>query len=340
MESRAALRALAEASESQWGLITSAQARARGVTHMNLTRLADSGDLVRVAHGVYRDAGAPSADHEELRAAWLMTDPPRLAYERLSEHPPSAVVSGESASRLHGIGDLRAMRHEFTTPRRRQTQRPDVRYRTRELPEQDVTICDGLPATTRERTIADLVEDRQDLSIVGDALRDAAGQSRLNAERLAELLGPLAERNGHKRGDGDALLSELLRLAGLDLDQLAKRLSAIPDLSSRMATNYLSSLSLRIPPDIYPKLAEAVSGALQTLPVTIPPDIYPKLTKTISEALRNMPAPAVPDLSAITAPLTSGAASKVDAQVVGQLTAADRVLLAAASHPKPTEEES
>ncbi|HMR12550.1 MAG TPA: type IV toxin-antitoxin system AbiEi family antitoxin domain-containing protein [Arachnia sp.] len=340
MQSRMALRVLAEVSESQWGMVTSAQARARGVTHMNLTRLTETGDLVRVAHGVYRDAGAPSADHEELRAAWLMTDPARLAYERLSDQPPSAVVSGESASRLHRIGDLRAVRHEFTTPRRRQTQRPEVRYRTRVLPEQDVTVRDGLPVTTKERTIADLVEDRQDLSIVGDALRDAAGQSRLDTDRLTELLSPLAERNGYERGDGDALLSELLRIAGLDLDQLAERLAAIPDLSSRMATNYLNSLSLGIPPEIYPKLSEAIFEALPKLPVTIPPGVYLKLTETISEALRKMPALAVPDLSAITAPLTSGAASKVGAQVIGQLTAADRVSLAAASHPKPTEEES
>ncbi|MBK7822870.1 MAG: type IV toxin-antitoxin system AbiEi family antitoxin domain-containing protein [Tessaracoccus sp.] len=60
--------------ESQWGLVTSAQAP-RGVTHMNLTRLTESGDLVRVTHGVYRDAGAPSTEHEELRAAWLAAGP-------------------------------------------------------------------------------------------------------------------------------------------------------------------------------------------------------------------------------------------------------------------------
>ncbi|MBK7822869.1 MAG: hypothetical protein IPJ61_17855 [Tessaracoccus sp.] len=130
----------------------------------------------------------------------------------------SAVISGESAARLRGIGDFRATRSEFTTPTRRQTQRPDVHYRTRVLPEQDVTIRDGLPVTTRKRTIADLVEDRQDLSLIGDALRDAAGQSRLDSDRLAELLSPLAERSGHKKGDGGALLNELLRVAGMNFD--------------------------------------------------------------------------------------------------------------------------
>ena len=242
MKSREALRVLAEVSESQWGMVTSAQASARGVSHMNLTRLAESGDLVRLSHGIYKDAGAPGGQHEDLHAAWLSTDPAKLAYERLDERPGSAVVSGESAARLHGIGDLRAMKSEFTTPTRKQTQRTDVRYRTRALPDQDVTVREGLTATTRERTIADLVEDRHDFSIVGNALRDAARQSRLDVDRLTELLSPLAERNGHRKGDGDALLEELMRVAGLDQESVAKQIASIPSLGSLVAAQYLDSL--------------------------------------------------------------------------------------------------
>jgi hypothetical protein len=241
MESREALRMLAEVTESQWGMVTSAQALARGISHMNLTRLTGSGDLVRLAHGVYRDAGAPSTDHEELRAAWLATDPTRLAYERLGDHPPSAVISGESACTLHGIGDLRAMKSEFTTPTRRQTQRTDVRYRTRALPERDVALQDGLPVTTLERTIADLVEDRHDLSIVGHALHDAVWQARLDTDRLTELLNPLAERNGHRKGDGEALATQLLELAGVDLDSVAKPLAGVSGLAARVLASYLGN---------------------------------------------------------------------------------------------------
>ncbi|WP_168197107.1 type IV toxin-antitoxin system AbiEi family antitoxin domain-containing protein [Agromyces laixinhei] len=241
---------LAEVSGSQWGMVTSAQASARGISHMNLTRLAESGDLIRLSHGVYRVAGAPGGQHEELRAAWLATEPAKLAYERLSERPGSAVVSGESAARLHDIGDLRAMKSEFTTPTRKQTQRADVRHRTRVLPEQDVTVLDGLPTTTRERTIADLVEGRHDFSIVGNALRDAAWQSRLDVDRLTELLSPLADRNGHRRGDGDALLEELMRVAGIDQDSIAKQIASIPSLGGLIAAHFLENL---------PK-AESISG--------------------------------------------------------------------------------
>ncbi len=243
MKTREALRALAEVTESQWGMVTSSQALACGVSHMNLTRLTDSGDLVRVYQGVYQDAGAPSAMHQNLRAAWLATDPSKLAYERLRERPATAVVSGESAAKLHNISDLPAAKAEFTTPRRKQTQRPDVHYRTRQLPEQDVTVRDGLPVTTRERTIADLVADRHDLSIVGDALRDAARQSQLDTERLIALLDPLAARNGHHKGDGRALYEELLQLAGLDPASLAKQLA---DFSVQLGGHNWPAMALEI----------------------------------------------------------------------------------------------
>lgn len=87
--------------------MTAAQALERGVSHLNLSRLADAGALVRLAYGVYRDAGAPVDRLEALRAAWLATDPKLIAYKRLSAWPVSAVVSGETAAMVHGIGDFR-----------------------------------------------------------------------------------------------------------------------------------------------------------------------------------------------------------------------------------------
>ena len=95
MKSRVALQQLAEVTESQWGMVTSAQARAQGIDHMTLKRLNDDGYLIRLIHGVYRSTGAPAAEHEELRAAWLATDPRRLALERLRDDRPGIVVSDE-----------------------------------------------------------------------------------------------------------------------------------------------------------------------------------------------------------------------------------------------------
>ncbi len=321
------LRVLAEVAESQWGLVTSAQAAARGVPYMNLTRLAESGDLVRVAHGVYRDAGAPGGQHEELRAAWLATDPEKLAYQRLNERPVNAVVSGESAARLHGIGDLRGMRSEFTTPTRRQTQRADVRYRTRVLPDGDVAVREGLPVTTVERTIADLVEGRQDLSIVAGALRDAARQSRLNVDRLTDLLSPLAARNGHLKADGEAVLQDLLRSAGIDQENIANQLAAIPSLGAAIAAKYLENLP-RI--DVSPALelmAKQLSAPLA--------ELGEKQLAGVAEILSKMVLSAQPNLSgsalaaAIRAIESADASSRLRA--AEQLNAAEWARLALAT---------
>ncbi len=324
---------VAEVTGSQWGMVTSAQATARGVSHMNLTRLAESGDLVRLSHGVYRDAGAPSAQHEDLRAAWLATDPARLASERLGDRQGSVVVSGESASRLHRIGDLRAVRSEFTTPTRRQSQRPDVHYRTRVLPEQDVTVRDGLPVTTRERTIADLVEDRQDLSIVGSVLRDAARQSRVDEERLIELLGPLAERNGHRKADGRALLDELRRTAGIDPESLAKQVAAIPGLGALVTARYLDSL----PKIDFTPLTAAFDAVVRAVAETYPSDVLRKQLETMSVAIGRMTTP-MPDLSAFSAAIASSGITDVAARIADQLSVVDWSEFARTTQPQDVKE--
>ena len=239
MKARDALRELAEMSASQWGMVTSGQAATHGVTRLDLSRLTESGDLVRLAHGVYKDAGAPSGAHLDVRAAWLSSDPARLASDRLGDGHRGVVVSGQTAAWLHDIGDLRSNRTELTTPVRRQTQRADLHYRRRDLPEEDVTIRDGLPVTTPERTIADLVEDRTDLSIVADALRDASRKSELDLELLADNLAPLAERNGHRKGDGVALLDQLLVIAGIDREAIAKQIASLDGIGALVARNYL-----------------------------------------------------------------------------------------------------
>lgn len=304
MKSGDARKVLAELTESQWGMVTSAQANARGVSHMNLTRLTEAGDLIRLSHGVYKDAGAAGGEHEELRAAWLASEPTRLAWDRLDEKPGTVVVSGESAASLHGIGNLRAMHNEFTSPSRKQTQRGDVRYRIRTLSSVDVTVRGGLPVTTPERTIADLVEQRTQLDHVGDALRDAARTSRLDADRLTELLAPLAQRNGQPRGDGAALLEQLLEAARIDLQSLSKQIVEMPDLSALVAREILSRIDISAIFDsptiraVIDAQAKQVAAMSETLSKLVSPQI--DVSENILRAIANFAAanPALPADSA------------------------------------------
>src|SRR5260370_31142804 len=76
---------IARIAEDQWGLITRRQAEGAGVSQATLQRLAKTGILDRVAHGVYRLTGAPLPDYLDLRAAWLQLAPEVPAWERRSE---------------------------------------------------------------------------------------------------------------------------------------------------------------------------------------------------------------------------------------------------------------
>lgn len=243
MDMRQALGVLAGLSSAQWGLFTSSQAASRGVSRLDLSRLAEAGLLERVAHGVYRDAGAAGDEFEGLRSAWLAIVPKVDASARLQALAGDAVVSGASAAWLHGIGDLRADRYEFTSSVRRQTQREGVRISTYPVATADVTIRHGLPATTAERTIADLVADRIDLSLVAKALGDAMRNGTVDLANLAHRLAPLAARNGCPAGDGQALLDRLLHLAGLDAEAMAKRFAGIESLARPIAADYFQDLA-------------------------------------------------------------------------------------------------
>lgn len=95
---------------------------------------------------------------------------------------------------------------------------------------------------TAERTIADLLEDRQDLSLIADALRDASEGRSLDLSRLRELLAPLASRNGFKKDDGSELLERLMRIAGIDMDTCARQIAANPALGVRVTAEFIGQL--------------------------------------------------------------------------------------------------
>jgi len=207
---RTAIR-LADLAESQGGLLTRRQAEASGVSPATITRLARSGALDRVAHGVYRFAGAPPPGHQELRAAWLQLAPDTPGWER---RPEQGVVSHRSAAALYGLGHLPADNHDFILPGRRQTRRPDVRLHVGRLTDAEWNFLAGLPVTRPSRIAADLLGEREDPAAVAHVVTDAMGAGHDYPSTFAQTLAPHAAQFGLRRGDGVAVLRWLFGLVG------------------------------------------------------------------------------------------------------------------------------
>jgi predicted transcriptional regulator of viral defense system len=190
---------------SQWGLVTTAQAQEVGVSKMQLSRLVARGTVQRVRHGVYALPSADAGPLQGLRAAWLATG------SRPVGDQPLAVVSGESAAAVHGLGDLLPAKYEFSTAVRRQTTHPDTRYKKRNLPNNDITWVNGLPVTTIARTVQDLATGETDFDHLAVAVRDAVTGAAVASDALVQALEPAADR--FRSRDGNALLVAALKAA-------------------------------------------------------------------------------------------------------------------------------
>ena len=252
MKTTEALKALDDLTVGQWGMVTTAQAAARGITRLQLSRLAEQGHLERIGHGIYRDAGVLAGRFDAIKAAWLSIDTKRTAQERLSLTPCDAVVSGATAAYLFGLGDFVPEPYQFTVPARRQTQRTELIFRVKRLPEDSVTQREGLPVTTPEQTVADLMEDGTDRSLIADVVADI---DVLDSGKLIALLSPLAGRNGYKPGDGAPVYADLERLARRDMDSLAKRVADTP-LATKIVEQYVKTIN--------PAKLEAMSSELDS----------------------------------------------------------------------------
>lgn len=201
------LTRIARIAEDQWGLITRRQAEGAGVSQATLQRLAKTGVLDRVAHGVYRLSGAPPPDYLDLRAAWLQLAPEVPAWERTLEQ---GVISHRSAAALYGLGHLPADRHEFTLPERRQSRRSDVRLHQRAVRPGEWIVLHGMPVTRPSRIAADLLDDKEDPEAVAQVIADALRPVHDYPGKFADALAPHAASFGLRRGDGLALLRWLL----------------------------------------------------------------------------------------------------------------------------------
>ncbi len=181
-----AVRALEEYAAAQHGYVTRAQAAQAGVGDVLLLRLVTDDYLERWEHGIYRFRGTPDLLWAGVWTAWLRLDPEHDAVER-ARHP-NEIARGPTAASVYEVGDLQPEPYQFWTASRRRIRRPDVRLRTGRPPDQDIAVVEGLPLTTPERTVAEMVADGYDLGHVADIIRDAIHRRLLDRSGLLERL--------------------------------------------------------------------------------------------------------------------------------------------------------
>lgn len=195
MKTLEAIRLLNDIAASQRGLFTTAQAKASGVDRYVVSRLESVGNIERLAKGVYRMGGAPSTREEDVFAAWLSINPERQPGDVSAEGTP--VAMGATAAWLYGIGEVTPPPYEFCTSNRKQTKRTNLIIRKRELDPDDVSIVAGIPTTKPARTVVDLIDYGEDLSLVANVLTDALARDLVNDEGA---LRESVDARGAKRG--------------------------------------------------------------------------------------------------------------------------------------------
>lgn len=231
----------------QWGLLTTAQAAHEGISRLQLARLADAGVLQRLGRGVYATTSS-AGEHLSLRAAWLALDPAHTAELRLADPIAAGVVSHASAAGLHQLGDLLDDQHEFTLAQRKQTARGGIRIHRGDLLAQDVTIAAGLPVTTVERTIADLLRAGHDPEHVAQIIGQGMRRGVIDLTDLVTHLDPLARR--HHQPDGSALLLDIVGLSQAALTRELAQSPAGQDLLAAGRRSAIAEMAASINPQI------------------------------------------------------------------------------------------
>ncbi len=160
------MRAIADLAESE-GVFTTAQAERSGIPRDALHDAVVSGRLDRVLRGAYRLVGSGASPLDELIAVWKLTAPSRFTYERMRPSEWDGIaVGGTTAAYIHGMGDFHLSPFRLYVPSRITTRRRAVEFVERRIARDEVVFSKGVPVTRPERTLQDLVTDREDLSLV------------------------------------------------------------------------------------------------------------------------------------------------------------------------------
>ncbi len=164
----------------------------------SVSRLTQRGKLQRVARGVYRIPYFPSDRLGQYREAilWACAD----------SGPKKIALSHETALAVYGISDANPPRVQITVPKsaRLRRRRPKwVEIHRADLRASDIVNREGLPVTTIEKAISQLLEETGRVGLARGALKDARKQGYISAEKASALTRRL-NRYVHAKGTQEA----------------------------------------------------------------------------------------------------------------------------------------
>jgi predicted transcriptional regulator of viral defense system len=170
------MRELEAEAYHQGGYFTAGQARTHRVSRQLLDYHVRRGRFARIRRGLYRIRGFPTAEHDDMREAWMAVG------------VGDALLSHESALALLDLSDHIPDGVHLLVPRRhRGLRRPaGVTLHTRPDHEEVATVWrDGLPLTAPARTLVDVV-DRLQPEQLSMAVRQALRRGLLTRKQLQE----------------------------------------------------------------------------------------------------------------------------------------------------------
>jgi Transcriptional regulator, AbiEi antitoxin/Protein of unknown function (DUF559) len=172
-------RELIEYARANGGVVTTSEALAIGMSKTTLARRAEAGVLRRIGRGVFMLAGTEEEHDSILEAACRKLE---------------AVVSHESAGRLHRFDGLPWIMPTVTVPHRRTYSFEGVIvHQSTDITDEQLVQANGLPVTNPERTIIDLAASVSEARL--DWVLDRALSSgAVDLESLAALFADLGRR--------------------------------------------------------------------------------------------------------------------------------------------------
>ena len=176
-------RRLHERALDQYGYVTTRDADEIGVPPGELRKLSGRGGLEHVGYGLYRFEDIPRTGREQFMEAVLRVG-------------PDAYLEGDAVLALHDLALANPRRIRVATPRRRNRgKHPDfLRVKRRNLPAEERTLYEGIPATTVARALLDCRGVIMDERLI-EAAREAARTGllrRRDAKRVLSDLGAAA----------------------------------------------------------------------------------------------------------------------------------------------------